>query len=321
MKCPICKSESAPFMEIYDDRYGFPGSFSLQQCSSCKHIFIDKLFSDQELINLYSNYYPRSKFDLTQCKPHPDKNKFFFWLDGDNRSAYRWVPKNVTVLDIGCGFGESLAFHTARGCDVYGVEADENIQRVADEYGYNVHVGLFDPSIYEPNFFDFVTMDQVIEHVTNPVATLKGIEKILKPDGCLLLAVPNPQGWGAKLFGKRWINWHAPYHLQHYSILSMAALAEKSGFKIDHVKTVTSSDWLYYQWKHLITYPNIEIKSDFWDGKKIKDFPLHKKLLLVFFWGIHKLKIDHLVTRFFDFLGLGDSRLFFLSKKSKENLS
>jgi len=212
-------------------------------------------------------------------------------------------------------FRSSLAYHTARGCNVYGVEVDENIQRVADEYGFNVHVGLFDSDMYEPDFFDFVTMDQVIEHVTDPIATLMGVEKVLKQDGCLLLAVPNPQGWGAKLFGERWINWHAPYHLHHYSVSSMTAVAEQTGFHIDKIKTVTSSNWLYYQWKHLITYPNIGESSEFWACKKFKDYTNTKKGLLVMAWLTHKLKFNHLITRVFDMMGIGDSRLFFLSKK------
>lgn len=315
MGCPICKKESYPFVEIFDDRYGYPGVFVLLKCESCDHLFISKKFSDEEISNLYSNYYPRSKFDISQCKAHPEKNKFSLWLDGDYRSAYRWVPKRVTVLDVGCGFGESLAYHTSRGCDVYGVEADENIRQVADKYGYRVHIGLFDPEVYEPNFFEFITMDQVIEHIADPVAALKGINNILKKDGCLLLAVPNPQGWGAKFFGKKWINWHAPYHLQHYSISSMAAIAEHAGFHITQVKTVTSSNWLYFQWKHLITFPAAGEVSDFWGSKKFKNFTVLKKLLLIAAWLSHKFKLNHIITRFFDMLGIGDSRIFFLSKK------
>lgn len=314
MHCPICSSKSHPYMEVYDDRYGYPGVFSLLKCDACGHVFLDKVFSDEELVKLYSQYYPRSKLDVSQSKSFPEKNQFTLWLDGDYRHAYRWVPKKVSILDIGCGFGESLAYHASRGCDVYGVEADENIRRVAEKYGYNVHVGLFDSSLYEPSFFDYVTMDQVIEHVVDPLETLKGIHRILKQDGVLLLSVPNPQGWGAKIFGRKWINWHAPYHLHHYTATSMATLAEKAGFKITRMKTATSSNWLNFQWKHLLTFPAEGKKSEFWGGVEMSELSFLKKLSWIFLFALHKLKINHLITRLFDGLGIGDSRLFFLAR-------
>lgn len=319
MVCPICRIETDPFLEVFDDRYAYPGRFTLLKCKSCGHLHIDKLFSNQELTNMYSRYYPRSKLDVSQSIAPPKKNRFLLWLDGDCSSVCRWVPEKVKVLDIGCGFGGSLAYHKSRGCDVYGVEADENIQRVVDEYGFNVHVGPFNADIYESDFFDYVTMDQVFEHMVNPIATLDGVAKILKQGGRLLLAVPNPQGWGAKFFAERWVNWHAPYHLHHYTVSSMTAFAEKAGFHIEHTKTITNSKWLYFQWQHLATYPAVNEKSDFWTGKSFKDYSILKKLLLVIAWIFQKLRINHLVTRVFDFLGIGDSRLFFLSKKIAKN--
>jgi len=175
----------------------------------------------------------------------------------------------VRVLDLGCGFGESLGYHAARGCDVYGVEADENIRRVVEKFGYKVHVGLFDDRVYEPEFFDYVTMDQVIEHVTDPLLTLRGVARILKSGGKAILSTPNANGWGAKIFGRRWINWHAPYHLQFFSRDSMRIAAEQAGFEVTQVKTITNSEWLFYQWIHLVTYPKLGEPSWFWSPKKM----------------------------------------------------
>ena len=215
-------------------------------------------------------------------------------------------------MDIGCGFGESLGYHKARGCEVFGVEADENIRRVADKYGYKVHVGLFDPSIYPENYFDYVTMSQVIEHVTDPVQTLQGIARILKPGGLAILSTPNANGWGAKLFGKYWINWHAPYHLQFFTQKSMDLATTQAGLVVDKKATITSSEWLYYQWIHLATYPTEGSSSVFWrsDAKIV----FHQKVILKLLTLLHRSHLNHLVTRFFDALSLGDSQLFFIRK-------
>jgi SAM-dependent methyltransferase len=315
MKCTICKSDIDLKLKVYDDRYGYPGLFSLMQCRNCGHIFLDSNFTGRQLTDLYTNYYPRAFFNVDNYEPVPEVKGLKSWLNGEKRNAYAWVPKNVTVLDIGCGFGETLGYHTARGCNAFGVEVDENIKRTAQKYGFKVHVGLFDSSLYDSDFFDFVTMDQVIEHVKDPIETLKGITKILKQDGVLILSFPNANGWGAKVFGERWINWHAPYHLNFFTRKSLSIIVREAGLKIDKTITLTSSEWLYYQLIHLFLFPKAGVPSVFWKpGQKISS---RTRIFLKFIYLIHKIKITHLITRLFDSISLGDGYLVFL-KKSDE---
>ena len=300
-------------MSLYDDRYGYPGEFALRKCTGCGHKFLEHGFSRDLLNNLYTSYYPRSSFSPEQFRPRKEVKGFRAWLNGSRRSAYCWVPPKVRVLDIGCGFGESLAYHAARGCDAYGVEVDENIKRVAEKFGFKVHIGPFAPEVYGPDFFDYVTMDQVLEHVVDPVETLSGVEKILRPGGKVIISTPNSSGWGARLFGRRWINWHAPYHLHHFSAQSMGLAAEKAGLAVEQVRTITMSEWLLYQWIHVVLFPKPGEPSAFWALEKSKaDLD---KIWIKAMTLIHHLKINHLITRMFDQLGIGDNRLFFLIKK------
>lgn len=312
MQCPVCLSDNCPEKyELYDDRFGFEGVFKLKACITCGHKFIEGDFTPELLTKLYSEYYPRSTFSLEKYKPYKKINHFKAWLDGAYFSAFRWVPENVRVLDIGCGFGETLGYHKARGCDVYGVEADKNILRVAEKFGYNVHVGLFNPDLYEPDFFDYVTMDQVLEHTTDPVETLKGVARVLKPGGAAVVSLPNSNGWGARVFGRKWINWHVPYHIQHFSLESMRIAAEKAGLKIEEHRTITNSDWLFCQWIHLVTYPKQGVRSYFWSPIRTFRFRL---MIMALIFLLHQTKIDHLITRLFDTLELGDNFVFILRK-------
>lgn len=315
MKCKFCESASYIKFKVFDDRYGYPGVFSLMKCKNCSHIFLDSNFTDKELTDLYTNYYPRAFFDVDNYKPVAEVKGFKSWLNGEKRNAYAWVPQNVAILDIGCGFGETLGYHTSRGCNVYGVDADENILRVGYKYGFKVSAGLFNPNLYESSFFDYVTMDQVLEHVNDPVQTLKDVSKILKKDGILILSIPNANGWGAKLFGKRWINWHAPYHLNFFTKRSLNIIAEEAGLKIDRTITITSSEWLYYQLIHLFLFPKDGVPSVFW--KPNQKINKRARIFLILISLIHKTKITHLITRFFDGISCGDGYLVFL-KKSDE---
>lgn len=311
--CPICSSSgNSLFGRFYDDRYAFPGEFELLECSACGHRFLDYSFSDREIEQLYSAYYPRAWFDLEQYRAHLEPKGFRAWLDGERRSAYCHVPPGVRVLDIGCGFCETLGYYEARGCEAYGVEADANVEKVARRFGFKVHSSVFDPALYAAGYFDYVTLDQVIEHVSDPLATLAGVAKVLKPGGIAVVSTPNSSGWGARLFGRRWINWHAPYHQQFFSDRSLALAAQKAGLQLQRVETITCSEWLFYQWNHLLLFPQMGEPSQFWSPlakRKIKTRLVYLCLKLV-----HLARIDHLATRMFDALGMGDNRLYFLSK-------
>src|SRR5690606_2703682 len=147
----------------------------------------------------------------------------------------------------GCGWGANVAFHASRGCDAHGIDADENVRAVAQRYGLKIRVGLFCDSDYEPEFFDYVTMDQVVEHVADPMTTLSQVHAVLKAGGRFVISTPNADGWGASLFRSKWINWHAPYHQQFPTVRSMALMAERTGFIVESMTTVTRSAWLAYQ--------------------------------------------------------------------------
>src|SRR3546814_11350354 len=84
-----------------------------------------------EIGDLYTNYYPRSSFDVEAWSPPREEGRLRVWWSGLKASAFRWVPRDVTILAVGCGFGEALGYHRARGCDAHGIAADRNILRFA----------------------------------------------------------------------------------------------------------------------------------------------------------------------------------------------
>lgn len=315
MNCPVCNNMAVKVVRrLYDDRYGYPGLFPLFNCLACEHIFLQTNLSQNELRVLYNSYYPRKTFDIDSYRPHKEQKGIFAWLNGLDSAAFRWVPANVRVLDVGCGFGEAIGYHKGRGCDVYGVEADENIRRVAEKFGYKIHVGLFDDKAYESDFFDVVTMDQVIEHMIDPISSLQGVARVLKPGGKVILSTPNARGWGAGFFGSRWINWHAPYHMQFFSGKSIRLAAEKAGLELRQVRTVTNSEWLNLQWMHLVMFPKLNQPSLLWSAD-MQRARLWQKLSIKLLRVMHQAKINHLLTRFFDALSLGDNFVFVFTKR------
>lgn len=75
-----------------------------------------------------------------------------------------------------------FGYHQARGYNVYGIEADVNIRRVAEKYSYKMHVDLFDYNLYKSDYFSYITSDHVIKHITDPAKVLSGIARIIKQE-------------------------------------------------------------------------------------------------------------------------------------------
>ena len=321
MKCCICNSDNV-FIKynLYDDRYGHSGEYEIAKCSECKHAFTINELNDRQLSELYTKYYPRSLLNPDNLTFHKETdNNFKNWLRGEKSKAYRWVPKNVRILDIGCGFGETLGYHQQRGCDVYGVDLDENASVLKNKF--RIKIGVFNSDDYEEEYFDYITMDQVLEHIQNPVHFLSNVMKALKPGGFIVIATPNVEGWGRHAFRKQWIHWHIPYHCQFFTKVSLRMLASKCNLKIIKQATITDSIWLHLQWMHLLNYPKITEPSAFWaqhllmdksEGKQKKRNIKDK--LVGMLW---RRKCNDFITRILDFLGVGDNILCILKKCDK----
>ena len=318
--CPICHSENTrSLFEGWDLQYGHPDSAFVEQCRDCRHIFVAGELTPEQLTDMYTNYYPRADFNVEDYEPYKEKRGFLYWLDGEEGNAYRYVPKNVRVLDIGCGFCETLGYHKARGCEVYGVESDENVRKIAERYGFNVHIGLFDSAQYEPESFDYVTMDRVLEHVVYPLEFLKDVNKVLRPGGKLVVTVPNPRAFGRFFFGRGWCMWHLPYHRHFYSHRAIEIITEKTDYKLISMQSATESFFLLLSWVQMFVRQakgkkppkHLHVYRTHFDPESKKRLDVRLFLLLA------KIRLFSLPMRIADMFGVGDANLIILEKTSK----
>ena len=313
--CPICDGATAAFRQgLYDDRYGHPGLYDARRCRVCGHVFLDTAFTDEALGRLYSDWYPRATRHYAELPPLARTSGFAAWLNGERHAAHSWVPRNVSVLDIGCGFGQTLALHESRGCRAVGVEADENAVSEAQAQGLTVLHGLFDPSRHDPASFDYVTMDQVLEHARLPIDFMRGVASVLKDGGVAVISTPNAGGYGMRVFGERWINWHVPYHLNLFTRASLRRLARETGFEVRSIRTTTASAWLRYQWLANASRPAPGASSSFWDPKRASDAGRPLKRARRWAKRLDRVHAFQLVTRAVDSLGIGDNMVAVLVK-------
>jgi len=137
----------------------------------------------------------------------------------------------LDLLDVGCGGGTLLRLLKQRGFRTLGVDLSEEAARVAEtENGVRVIVGSLPEARFPSGAFDIVTLFHVMEHVTNPRHVLTEVFRILKPNGAVILQVPNIDSWQFKAFGAKWYGLDVPRHVIDYSKKSMLKLIDDAGF-------------------------------------------------------------------------------------------
>lgn len=126
-----------------------------------------------------------------------------------------------SLLDIGAGTGDFLKMAQGKGWEVYGTEPNKNAAQLAFEKGIELESSLND---FEEKQFDVVTLWHVLEHIPNLDETIVKLSNFVKPNGTLIIAVPNFKSFDAKHYGKFWAAFDAPRHLWHFSKQSMQKL-------------------------------------------------------------------------------------------------
>jgi len=101
---------------------------------------------------------------------------------------------NGRVLDVGCGDGHLSAQIRSLGWYVVGLEnhtiSVDRAQSICDRI-IVVDLNKFDAPVLAEDSFDIVICGDVLEHLVDPLTTLKLLIERLKPEGQLIISVPN----------------------------------------------------------------------------------------------------------------------------------
>ncbi|TRX40363.1 class I SAM-dependent methyltransferase [Flavobacterium restrictum] len=141
-------------------------------------------------------------------------------------------PHKGRILDIGAGTGDFLAVAQKDGWQTVGVEPSDKAKSIAKNKG----VFFVEKTLeLENHSFDVISMWHVLEHVPDLDEQIKELKRLLKPDGTLLIAVPNFKSFDAKHYGKFWAAYDVPIHFWHFSKKAIQLLFEKENMKLDKV--------------------------------------------------------------------------------------
>ena len=135
-----------------------------------------------------------------------------------------------TLLDIGAGTGDFLVVAKKDGWEITGIEPGEKPRNIAIQKGVSFANNL---EALADNSFDVITMWHVLEHVPDLEFQIKELKRLIKPNGTVLIAVPNFNSFDANYYGKFWAAFDVPRHLWHFSKTAIDKL-----FAVENLKLV-----------------------------------------------------------------------------------
>ena len=141
-------------------------------------------------------------------------------------------PQKGTLLDIGAGTGDFLQEAKNQNWLCTGIEPNEKAKNIAMSKGVSFAADLVS---LENHSFDVITMWHVLEHVPDLEQQIQELKRLLKPNGTILIAVPNYKSFDAQHYGKFWAAYDVPRHLWHFSKTAIEKLFERENMKMTKV--------------------------------------------------------------------------------------
>ncbi|MBR9844604.1 MAG: class I SAM-dependent methyltransferase [Algicola sp.] len=136
------------------------------------------------------------------------------------------------LLDVGCGTGDFLKIAKDNLWDVSGVEPNSKARTIANTKTENTVYDVDQLLKFEKHSFDVITLWHVLEHLPKLKTHIEVFESLLKPNGRLVIAVPNFKSYDANYYKKYWAAFDVPRHLWHFSQNSISKLVHQNGMQV-----------------------------------------------------------------------------------------
>lgn len=231
--CNLCDADDP------DQRRQLNG-WDIVSCRHCGLIYVNPMPDADALQEFYSE-----AFFQGECRPagyadyvrdrevHMQQFRAFWPL------VRRKFPDPGRVLDVGCAMGLFLDMVRDEGWETVGIELSGfAAQWARDHLDLDVRAGtIFDVSVPQ-GAFDVVTLWATVEHLADPLGTLREIYRVLKPGGIILITTGEVEGILDRLSTGLCYWYEPPAHLYYFSISTMGTMLQQAGFQVLRVQGV-----------------------------------------------------------------------------------
>lgn len=205
------------------------------KCRRCGLVYTNPRLEEKEILHEYE-----CAIDITYLQEREGRILTFRW---NLEPLLRLMPphERPRLLDIGCHIGVFLEIAREQGWEAWGVEPSAWAADQARARALRVTTGTLREARFPDQFFDVVTMWDVIEHLTDPLSSLQEAYRVLAPGGIICIHTINIESPFARLMGHRW-PWLMEMHLYYFSPQTLTQMLEKAGFQV--IEMVTQGRYL-----------------------------------------------------------------------------
>lgn len=236
--CPVCNKAAISFL-IHSKDYSLTNKhFDIIQCAHCSLRFTFPMPSKEDIGPYYNFPEYISHTDVKEGWMNKIYHKVRTYT---LQQKTNWVQSLFTghkgqLLELGAGTGAFAHAMKHKGWSVTALEPDAaSRQRCFDTYGIKLNP-IEDLYSLSENKFDVISLWHVLEHVHDLKDYFHTFSKILKPNGRLIIAVPNYTSYDACFYKKYWAAYDVPRHLYHFSPEAMNALIKQFNMQIVEYK-------------------------------------------------------------------------------------
>ncbi len=228
--CPGCSRNT--YVRLFDSKDNLSNEvFEIVTCQSCGLSYTWQPPMPSQLANYYPAGHQQAKPAAYEIADVGPRVATLCRLAGN---------KPARILDVGCGKGLVLAELAKLGWTVQGTELDAVSASVALSLGVTVATQALECCRFEPQSFDMITFFHSLEHLPNPILVLRAAQRLLKPNGLLVIEVPNFASPYARMFKGDWFHLDVPRHLSHFDPGSLRHLLSLSGLDVSVCSTTNA---------------------------------------------------------------------------------
>lgn len=248
MNCRICGEKfKGRYIELKGICYGTEGVWDYFQCQSCGCLQIRDI--PENLDDYYdSDTYYSLNTSQRGFRTRMWNHLFQYQITGQgflgklieivfpsNYKFMRSASKDALILDIGCGDGQRLRQLQWMGFkNLYGLEPNirENIVYRNKDGEIIIYKGSFGGNLQIEEKFDYIVFEHSFEHICDEHKTLQYAKKLLKPDGTLVIKIPQLSSFYWRRFGINQSILDPPRHIYIHTHTSMDRLIQEHGMNI-----------------------------------------------------------------------------------------
>lgn len=235
-QCPSCGSVSIGHSMNCVDYTVSKETFEVWRCSNCTFQFTQNV---PDALHIGPYYQSEDYVSHSDTKKGVINHLYHLARTITLKSKIRLVQKSTqlrcgNLLDYGAGIGAFANVANQAAWTITGLEPDDTArQKAFKNYGLSLQPSIVLQQLPAASF-DAVTLWHVLEHVHDLHATLEQFDRILKPFGRLIIAVPNYTSYDAHNYQQCWAAYDVPRHLYHFSPKAMQVLMEQKGFIVEN---------------------------------------------------------------------------------------